>query len=834
MRAHFLNQLPTQLATTRVVLLGVAVLAAGCTRGHYRRQADQDAYGLVRCASQRTDGELGNFTIRPQVESRMFDPNCPDAPPMPPDDPTSHQLMHCVDGKHGSSRWACYGKTPFTENPDWQSYLPANENGLVVLDRDEAVRLALVNSREYQRELEDLYLSALDVSFERFRFDAQFFGGNSTFFTADGPDRAGGPSSLLTTDTDLQMRKLFAGGGELVVGMANSLVWQFAGPDDYGANTLLDFSLVQPLLRAGGRAVVLEQLTDTERALLANIRQMERFRRGFYVQVVVGRGALAGPARGGVGIAAVSTGTLRSASGFYGLLRQQVEIRNQLSTVAGLRSGVERMQASYDVGLATSQQVNTTLQGLLSAQSGLLRINTDYERSLDAFKIRMGLPPELEIAIDDPLLAPFDLIDLAMTDTQEFLTAVLAELRGQFVVGQFEPWEALPSDLDDVRRQVADRLEMVHDDLRRLDAALPTRRENLQQLSAREEVRRRDIEAAICSAERLDMRVVELHKKLTEPPKNQPDDLPLNESVHATLAELERFEQDILPNVSPRSADSEAELESLIILLDHLADQVLSLSLIQAQARLDTVTLEPIDMEPETALTIAAQYRRDWKNARADLVDTWRKIEVAANNLESDLDIVFSGDINTKDNNPVRFHGATGRLRAGLEFDAPLTRLAERNVYREALIAYQQARREFYTAEDLIASSLRDTLRTIRVNQLDFEVKRAAVFVAIARVDEAQERLKEPGRGGVQFSGSAARDLVTAMESLLRDRNSFLSIWVNQEALRMNLDLDMGTMALDERGMWIDRPITMVAAMPDADLMAPFPPEEIPAPPPNF
>ena len=49
------------------------------------------------------------------------------------------------------------------------------------------------------------------------------------------------------------MRKLFATGGELVVGVANSLVWQFAGPDDYSGTTLLDFSLVQPLL-AGGRS----------------------------------------------------------------------------------------------------------------------------------------------------------------------------------------------------------------------------------------------------------------------------------------------------------------------------------------------------------------------------------------------------------------------------------------------------------------------------------------------------------------------------------------------------------------------------------------------------
>ena len=34
-----------------------------------------------------------------------------------------------------------------------------------------------------------------------------------------------------------------------------------------------------------------------------------------------------------------------------------------------------------------------------------------------------------------------------------------------------------------------------------------------------------------------------------------------------------------------------------------------------------------------------------------------------ANELEGVLDVTFSGDINTTENNPVRFHDATGRLR---------------------------------------------------------------------------------------------------------------------------------------------------------------------------
>ena len=83
-------------------------------------------------------------------------------------------------------------------------------------------------------------------------------------------------------------------GAELVVGLANSLVWQFAGPDQYTANTLLNFSLMQPLLRAAGRKVVLERLTEAERIMLANVRQMEQYRRGFYLAVVAGQESRSG------------------------------------------------------------------------------------------------------------------------------------------------------------------------------------------------------------------------------------------------------------------------------------------------------------------------------------------------------------------------------------------------------------------------------------------------------------------------------------------------------------------------------------------------------------
>jgi outer membrane protein TolC len=191
-------------------------------------------------------------------------------------------------------------------------------------------------------------------------------------------------------------------------------------------------------------------------------------------------------------------------------------------------------------------------------------------------------------------------------------------------------------------------------------------------------------------------------------------------------------------------------------------------------------------------------------NARAALVDSWRRIEVVANALKSDLNLTFSGDVNTVHNNPVDFRGSTGSLRVGLQFDAPLTRVEERNAYRRSLINYQRNRRAYYEFEDRINQILRTTLRDIRLSQLEFEIQRAAVFVAIAQLDLTRAKLRKPPAPGETLGATTARDLLQALNALLNAQNSVLTGWLNYEIQRMNLDFDLGTMRLDQNGTWID------------------------------
>lgn len=890
--------LPDSLRQMFVLLLLVLVVSPGCHRTAYRHQADSEVAALIQRGQVDPRWKLRKTSVYPQREARFYDPYSPDAEPMPPDDPVSHQLMHYVDGKKGWPHWHDNGDTFYVENPFWRAYLPRDERGIVVLDRAKAVDIALVHSREYQRQLENLYLSALNVTAERFRFDVQFFGGHSTFFTADGPRRAGGSRSLLELDTDAQATKLGATGAELLIGFANSLVWQYSGGDSYASASILNFSLVQPLLRAGGRHVVLESLTQAERNLLANIRQMAHYQRGFYLQIVTGTNPGTGPSPGGLSIGSLSPGVSPGRGGVLGLLQSQVQIRNQEQNVLGLEDSYEQLLAAHQADRIDRYQVDLALQSLYNAQSRLLSLRTAYQSQLDSFKLTLGLPPDLPVEISDNLLEQFDFIDPKLLNLQREATLLNRALRDPATPEPPDWLDRLRSIYDRVSRQV----EIVREDIDRLNKLLPERRARLREFYSKP-VTGEEVMEGLTQAEKaiadLDARARAINEDFQlllegklpaargerrverRPMKDLLDEFKKfiddpDGAANAKIAELEKQVSDLearlkaaegeLSKLSQQMAQATAEeasalqskyadaraqmqiLESqLNSLKDNLAQlktapkeqlalqileplllQISDLSLVQARARLDCVMLTPVDITPEEALEIARENRLDWMNARAALVDQWRQIQIAANRLRSDLDVTFSGDLRTIGDNPFGFNSNTGELRVGFRFDAPFTRLLERNQYRTALINFQRARRDYMAFEDQIAQSLRDTLRNIRLGQNTFELRRSAVLVSIAQVDLARERLRAPPRPGEtsQFGVNTARDLVQALSSLLDAENAFLGAWVDYEVQRMILDFQMGTMQLDERGQWIDPgPIRGRSALEGS----PFQPEAAPA-----
>ncbi|MDP7278016.1 MAG: hypothetical protein QF363_21225 [Planctomycetaceae bacterium] len=810
-------------------LLAITVAGLGCHRGYYREQADREAASLIHEKSDDPRWAVPEFSVDVDDRSRYAEVHDLVRPPMPPDDPRSHELMQSVGGMDGYRDWEENGRVTNLENPAWRErladYAEIDKDGRLHMRLRDAIQLAMIHSPSYQGNVETLYLSALDVSTERFAFQVQFFGDNDTDYTHKGRYNSGGESNTLVNDTGVKLQRKFATAGQLVVDFANTFTWQFAGPDTNAAASLLSFSIVQPLLRSGGRVVGLEQLTRAERALLANLRSFQRYRKGFYTGMAIGSsGGASGPRRsggflggtglsgfsgsgaggfGGVGaatgfgggrfggggggggagaggaVAGVAGGGASGLGGYIGLLQTLQELRNSETNLALQVRTLDLLRASQEAGLVGIDQVLSFEQSIETGRANLLQAQNGYTGSIESFvRGNLGLPPDLEVVLDDTMVRPFQFIDPAVTA----LDAEVAELVtafGELETPTVEQLQRTIARAAQLHARVAGRFKVVDGDMKKMNVVAVVR-----------ESRMTDRQREVFKGERV---------TLAEDLKR----LRAQHEKSATLIREARAE-------AKTKLDGEAKkllLEKVIGINSGVASVVGELSLVQARSRLETIQLaRRVKITAEDALAISRANRLDWMNARASLVDSWRLVEYNANALESGVSIVFSGDMKNEGDNPFKLQGPTGSLRAGLQFDAPLTRLRERNSFRQQLIVYQQSRRQMIQFEDGMYQGFRNSLRTLKLREQNLEIQRRQVKIAIRRVDQTRETLTRPPVPGqpAQLGPTATQDLISALSALRDAQNNFMSVWLAYYGGRMSLMRDLGVMRVDGNGLWID------------------------------
>ena len=785
-----------------ILLISIFAIVSGCSRTEYRIQADQEAYAMIAERNEDPRWHASDYSIEIDPRSRYFDPCDPDRPPMPQDDPASHQYMLQVADMKGWEHWNDNGVRAELENPKWREalaeYVELGEDSSVKLNIDSALKLAYIHSPSHQSQLETLYLSALDVTTERFRLDTQFFGGYEAKYNHNGSLKT--DQLTLGADPMLQAQRRFATAGELLIGFANSFVVEFGESSANFTSSLANFSFFQPLLRGAGKDIALEQLTFVERALLANLRAYHQYRQGFYTQVTIGEMGIAGPQRGGSGTVISGFSGQGGVGGYIGLLQQLQRIRNTEDNLSLQERTLARLAAFQDIGVIDLVQVDQFRQSIEDERANLLQIKNSFELSLDYYKTgTLGLPPDLPIELDDSLILQFQLVAPEATAVEDAIVALqdrvgeLADDAGVESVGQILTDSSMLIDL--VRRQMDD----VQPDLERMEEAVPSREKSM----------------------------TDEEKKLFQEDR---------ENLYDGLADLKQQFEQVQAELNTLSnglsnETTKVTYDKTIIWLTDLLRLVQGTMLVQARARLETVSVETITLDSHEAFALALANRMDFMNGKAALVDSWRSIQINADALQSALNVTVNGDIRTTRNNPVSFRETAGNLQMGVEFDAPFTRLLERNNYRQSLIDYQRDRRNLIRSHDSLHLGLRGLLRQIELLRMDLEIQRRAVTIAIRRVDMtraafyAPVRPPQPGQRPAQFGPTAATNLLTALSALRNTQNNFMGVWLNYYAARMRLDRELGTMKLDENGNWIDHPISnsSFAKAPEGDQSSPPP-----------
>jgi len=234
----------------------------------------------------------------------------------------------------------------------------------------DALAYAIRNARDYQSEKETLYLSALDLTLERYLWGPRFVESvlgieYATFGQVRNFDRA------MTAVSRFAVEQRLPYGGEITATVINRLM------RDLGVNVTSgesgDFILDArvPLLRGAGPAAF-ESRYRAERELIYAVRAFERFRRQFVVDI---------------------------AGDFFELLSAKTQVESAQSQADNLEQDYRRAQALADAGRTLRIEASRARVSLLEARNGVVTAQESYDTTLDQFKIRIGMPTELAIDV---------------------------------------------------------------------------------------------------------------------------------------------------------------------------------------------------------------------------------------------------------------------------------------------------------------------------------------------------------------------------------------------------------------------------------------------------
>jgi hypothetical protein len=728
-----------------------------------------------------------------------------------------------------------------------------------LLTLDQAAELAMFNSREYQDNRENLYLTALPVTLQRFSFMAQFFAAEQAIRAYTGRNTPTGQTNTWALNGGTGLSKVLPTGALLLLNFSNQTVFEFLNPKKTTSVSTLDFRAIQPLLRGGGKAVTLEALTQAERSLLYQIRSFARFRKELYVAVASANGgsisggsfqptgvlSSGGGAGFGIGSSGITPGVIppiltsitgpivgpsfpgtinlgggitSPPAGYLNTMLQKIQVYIDQENIDVLTYILQRYRGFLEGDVVGPLQVQNVEQSLLRGRATLLLDQQQYLQAVDSFKLIIGAPMPLSIELDDSVLRPLikqfrraraiiDNEQAAVAEASALLPLenaprLRAELRRLFQTS------ALVRGTPFVRRIRGRWAEWE----KRSDADLKTRLDDLRKELQRLLDRQADLQKvgqSLSPAEEAQLAEV---------------------NAQADLGNFERalrlYEANYVDKGKPKKpADASGERQRITrfqsvvswwqkVLVEARNDQWAVVR--TTWPKLPRACVDGADLVNDNldrALAVAAQHaltnRFDLMNVRSQLVDAWRQIAVFANALLGTFNVQYQLTSNSPLGaaQPLNIGGSGNAHQLILNTQLPLTRIVERNNYRASLIAYQRQRRTLQQAEDITVQVVSSEMYQLRQLANQYRLQQRQLELAYLTIENSLESLEAPtapGRSAADGPAALTGQLLMAQSSLPAAQNALLTLWINYLNARLQLYRDLELMPLDARGVWID------------------------------
>ena len=232
----------------------------------------------------------------------------------------------------------------------------------------QALDVAAENSREFQRQKEQLYLTALSLTRSQHDFAWRFGGGGFGEVAGEADETAD-----VSLGTDLAAAATSTAGTRVVASFVNTFLRSVVSGGGFDGSSILNLTLTQPLLRGAGRRIVREPLTQAERDVVYAMRDFERFRATFAISVV---------------------------SEYWNVVRQVADLANVEANYATLVESRVQIEELYNAGRRTITDLGRAQQSEYAADAQRVAAKNRLQSALDRFKITLGLPVTAQVDLD--------------------------------------------------------------------------------------------------------------------------------------------------------------------------------------------------------------------------------------------------------------------------------------------------------------------------------------------------------------------------------------------------------------------------------------------------
>ncbi|MHB1423937.1 MAG: hypothetical protein ACYC3I_12225 [Gemmataceae bacterium] len=846
-----------------LLMLGLLMSLSGCTRRFFRRRSDAEVDEILCEKDRYPQWKINDYYVYPHPLSRFADPTDPDRPPMPPDDPAAWDLSPHPQRPllKGYAYWQGTGYIDLMRKWDEENRVkldaereaekkeseteevepklmgeiktfaeraeeieqniaaelagPIRDNrqlpvsleisGLspnkpFLLNLEQVTELGFLNSPDFQTLREQLYLTALAVTAERFAFIAQPFVTEQLIRQRAGSQLPTVPHNGWISNYTAGFTKAFSTGALLLFNFANQTVYNLGRSGTTTSVSTINFDIVQPFLAGGGRAVALEPLTQAERDLVYAIRQFYRFRQEYYAFFAVGQsiGFIPGVAAGVVALlpgtvaapaafvpgpfslplvnnpATVqvaptiplgpiqNSGVLITPQGYLSAIQERTVLINTYKNIQALQRYLRIFEVWLEGGLINLVQKGLVEARLLLSYETALGAQVSFRVSLDQLKQQLGLPLTLPIDVAPGPLQPM----INIIESYEKL---------------FINYERVLTNVDQYNKSA--EAHLIRARLRRLLERTPmmrgteARERILQRLPYWENLAKdknwtERKKALLDEIEKLIRALRELREKKARTPgeslpaedQRRVDELTFERDLATYELAVSIYEREEW-KTDPDLAGNEIMQGRLartqffgvrrifLIVVDHAYVEVQQKTktmwpeLLPCRAKGVDLMAAPEDEALLAVEQTTFENRVDLMNVRAQLTDAWRKIRVAANALMGTFNVDYHLGATTPATGANPFAFAPSRTTHQLIFTGqlPLVRILQRNNYRSTLINFQQSRRSLYEFEDQLLFNVRFDMRELRIMANNYQrIQKRQIELAYMQVDQALQAFYQP------------------------------------------------------------------------------------------